>query len=232
MKNNHKLINSIVVIIALFVVVLSTFFLKKTTEEENLESQKFYQYLSGIKFEYSSNLRITKGGNVTELLFDDVKVVLDSTPLFYTDEKKILFPKNMSIVYPLSNATQFKTNYFSRVYLEDNTVYLQDGSFNKVLSNCFFYDGKDLFFFIEETKIILENEEISLPPLSYVVLTYNDNIQIYNYEEDQFKTIEIKEEDILANANGYTINLSIDAVDYGEKSRLLIKNMENLKNIE
>lgn len=233
MKINFKLLSSIVVIIALFVIVLSLLFFKKTAEEENLENQSFYQYLSGIKFEYSGNLRITKGGNITELIFDEVKVVLDSTPLYYKDEKKILLPQNMSIVYPLSNSTQFKTNFFSRVYIEDNTIYLQDGRLNKVLSNCFLYDGKDLFFFIEETKILIDEEEITIQPLSYAVLTYNDNIQIYSYDIDQFKTIVIKEKkDILATAKGYTVNLSIDSVEYNTKSRLLIKNMGYLKNIE
>lgn len=230
MKKNIIKYGSILSLLALLIVIVSALFFRKSLTEEKLENHKFYQYLSGIKFEYSGNLKVKNDNSITELLFEDVKVILDTTPLYYQDENKVLFPKTMSLVYPKSSVTQYKVAYFSKLFNESDTIYLQNGKQKNTLNNCFLYDGKDLYFFTESTKIQVGEKEIIVSPMSYVILTYNDNIQIYNYDKKEFQKIDINDTDVIATVSGYKINLSIDAIIYNEESRLLIKNLEYLKN--
>lgn len=229
MKQKMIIIGSIAASVILVLVVSLVVFFKNRLTEFVLEEHDFYQYLSGIKYEYSGNIKLSNNNDITELLFNDVIVTLDSTPLYYKDEKKVIFPKTMSIIFPLSNVTQYKVNYFSSILEEEDSLYLIEGDRKEVLSNCFLYDGDDLYFFTEETKISIGGQEIVVSPLSYVILTYNDNIQIYDYLNDQMQTIAIGENQVFASANNYNINLSIDAVIYNNNSRLLIKNTSYLQ---
>lgn len=229
MKQKMLILGSIAASVILVLVVSLVVFFKNRITEYVLEEHDFYQYLSGTKYEYSGNLKLNNTNNIAELSFDDVKVTLDSTPLYYKDEMKIIFPKTMSIVFPLSNVSQYKINYFSSISKEDESLYLIDGDRKEVLNNCFLYDGNDLYFFTEETTIVIGDQEIVVSPLSYVILTYNDNIQIYNYLEDQMQTIIVGENQVFAKTNNYSINLSIDAAIYNNNSRLLIKNTSYLQ---
>lgn len=229
MKQKMIILGSIAASVILVLVVSLVVFFKNKLTEYILEEHDFYQYLSGIKYEYSGNIKLSNNNNITELLFNDVIVTLDSTPLYYKDEEKVILPKTMSIIFPLSNVTQYKVNYFSSILKEDESLYLVEGDRKEVLSNCFLYDGNDLYFFLEETKITIGEQEIIISPLSYVILTYNDNIQIYDYLNDQIQTISIGENQIFASASNYNINLSIDAVIYNNNSRLLIKNTSYLQ---
>jgi hypothetical protein len=219
-------------ILALVLVIISIFLLKKNMEKITFENHAFYQYLSHNRFEYEGILSLNHNGNITELNFKDVKVTLDSTPLYFLDESKVILPKTMLIAYPISGGLQYKINYFSTIYTEGNTIYLTDGKLKKNLSNAFIYDGEDTYFFIDDTKINVNGTEYLLSPLSYVVTRYNSVIEIYNKAKDEYKVINIGDQEIIAAANGYKINLSIDAIDYNNKSRLLIKNMKFLNNLK
>ncbi len=229
MRQRMLILGSIAASITLVLVVSLVVYFKNRINEYVLEKHDFYQYLSGTKYEYSGNLKLSNSNDITELLFDDVTVTLDSTPLYYKDEEKIILPKTMSIIFPLSNILQYKVNYFSSISKEEDSYYLIDGDRKETLSNCFLYDGNDLYFFIDETKIVIGDQEIVVSPLSYVILTYNDNIQIYNYSTDQMQTILIGENQAFAISGNYNINLSIDAVVYNNNSRLLIKNTSYLQ---
>lgn len=218
-------------IIPLIIVIVFTFFFQKKIDEVYFENHKFYQYLSGIKFDYEGKIKLNKDKNITKIIFDEVSVTLDSTPIYYAGEKKVLFPKNMNLVYPISGGLQYKVNYFSTLESENNILYLQDGKLRKELLSCFLYDGNDLYFFIDETKIIVQNKEYILSPFSYVILKHNQSIEIYDIKNDNYQIIELDNQEIKAVSNGYTINLSIDAINYSGKSRLLIKNTDFLNKL-
>lgn len=231
MRNNILKIGALFTLftlITLIIVLILTFTFKKELEEEVFENHDFYQYLSGIKFDYTGNLKITKNKEITELNIDNYKVILDTTPLYFTNESKVLFPKTMSIVLPKASGVQYKIPYFSKIIKEDDIIYLKRGDKKTPLNNSFIYDGVDLYFFIEETTIKVGDTTIKLSPMSYIILNYFDNIQIYDYENKEYKTININE-DIYAESSGYKVNLSIDAVVHDGSSRLLIKNLDYLK---
>lgn len=223
----------IIAIILLFLVILIVTMFVKSLNTDVIENHSFYQYFIGKKFDYEGTLKLTRKKDITELTFKDKQVQLDSTPIYYSDvENKVLFPENMAIIYPVSNGLAYKINHFSNIYIDSESVYLQKGEWKKNLQNSFIYDGNDLYFFLETTKISVNDTQYELSPLSYVIAKYNEGLEIYNKKSDEYIIIEAKNQEILAKTDSYTINLSIDAIKYGEKEQLLIKNIDYLKNIE
>ena len=223
---------SIAALFILLVIAMLMLFLKKNIDVETFENHKFYQYFSGERFDYEGDLKISKENDITELKFKDVQVTLDSTPIYYADEKTILLPKSMSIIYPKMNVSQNKVNYFSKIYDENGEIYLSYKKKNKLLKECFFYDGRDLYMFIEPVDITINGEKKTLSPMSYVIVDYGISVQIYDYKSNTFSTIPLSDKNVIVTTNVYTVNLSIDSVAYNNNSRLLIKKVDILNNIE
>lgn len=224
---------SYVAIILLEVVILVLFSFKDNLDKVVLKDYKFYQYLSGNRFDYEGSLKLSVDGDITELQLKDKNITLDSTPIYYTDYKKVLFPKSMSVVFPLTSGVQYKVNYFSNMQKEDDgSITIVDRSYNKELDNCFLYDGADLFFFVNETSLMIGEQEYKIPPLSYVVAKYNNTVEIYNYEKDEYISFEAKNIEVTAITSNYRINLFNDSIEYGLTSKLLVKKLDFLKNLE
>lgn len=231
-KKNKFLIFSIISLIMILLVIMSILFLRKKLDEVTLNDQSFYQYFYGEKLEYDGTLTLNKEDEIIEMSFKDVTVELDSTPIYYQKDDKVLFPKKMSVVFPKSNGLQYKVNNFTSIFIDGDDIYLKDTPINRSIQNCFLYDGRDLFFFIETTEVTIGNEKYVLSPLSYVILKYNQEIEIYQKDLDKYTILELDDKEILASANGYVINMSIDALKYGESSRLLVKRIDILNNLE
>lgn len=227
----ENIIKILLVIILLFIILIVAFWLK-TLNTEIIENHSFYQYFFGKKVEYDGNFKLTRKNDITELEIKDKQIQLDSTPIYYKDiENQVIFPEDMAIVYPLSSGLMYKINRFSNMKLENETVYLKNKEQEKSLQNSFLFDGNDLYFFLENTQIEVNGSLYELSPLSYAIVRYGEGIEIYNKQQDSYSIIETQE-DIYAKTADYTINMSIDSINYKDKDQLLIKKIEYLQNIE
>ena len=68
---------------------------------------------------------------------------------------------------------------------------------------------------------------------AYVIVNYRTNVEIYNYDKDEYTIIQDENElknDVLANNNAknYTINLSLDSIKTENNNQLLITSIDNL----
>ena len=129
-----------------------------------------------------------------------------------------------------------KVNHFSSVIKEGESTYLElnttTSTNKKLVENALLYDGSDLYFFLENTTITVNGQDYEVTPLSYVIVRYRENVEIYNKEKDEYTVIETPDQDVYAKTADYTINMSIDALQAGEKEQLLIKSIDKLQNIE
>ena len=206
----ENIIKILLVIILLFIILIVAFWLK-TLNTEIIENHSFYQYFFGKKVEYDGNFKLTRKNDITELEIKDKQIQLDSTPIYYKDiENQVIF---------------------TNMKLENETVYLKNKEQEKSLQNSFLFDGNDLYFFLENTKIEVNGSLYELSPLSYAIVRYGEGIEIYNKQQDSYSIIETQE-DIYAKTADYTINMSIDSINYKDKDQLLIKKIEYLQNIE
>lgn len=228
LKNKYNLIKALLSILLLIAIIMciSVYLTKLNTEET--QSNEFYQYFGGRKIEYKGVMQITKKGEITQLQCEDVQIQLDSTPIYYQNEKnKLLLPENMAKVIPLDNGRMTKITRFSNIYQNEETMYVESQGKSTTIENAFLYDGGDLYIFIEETTLILPDGEYKLSPFSYIISTYGDSIEIYNYIQDEYKIIPTTQ-NIIAKTENYEINTSVDTIKYGEKEQLLLKKIDSL----
>ena len=234
--NKKKKINySLVVIVSIIlIVVVVTIFQSLIKKEDKMIIKKtsLYQYTGDTKLKYTGNVEIDKNNDITTINFHGLKerVTLDTTPVYYVKEKKVIFPKNMSIIFPRTGQ-QFRINYFSYMTKNEyNDVRLKDRTVEKLLDNCIIYDGYDLYFLIGDYTVTVNNNTYNLSSFSYLrVDTYNGYVEIYDYDNDKMEVINTEEEIIIENEN-FKVNGTLDLMYYNETSRLLIKKVDKLKN--
>lgn len=227
-KKNIKWVALLIVIVIVY--ILLSF--KEDVDVMTIENHDLYQYLTGFKIEYTGKIKINKTKDkITKLSFIDQEIELDSTPIYYQDEEKVLFPKNMSVIYPLEGL-QYKINYYSQAYNDFEEVSVKDRSLEKRLFNSIIYDGGDIYFLTEECSVSFNNTEYKLGRLSYVIVdTLNKVVSLYNYEKDEFIQIENVNDEVIISNGKYRVNASLDLMYYNSKSKLFIKSIESLKNL-
>lgn len=138
----------------------------------------------------------------------------------------------MAIVYPTNNGVTYRINQFSNIVEENGETYLETTNKTR-LKQAFLYDGQDLYFFLERTKIIVNGTIYEVSPLSYVKVKYKQNVEIYNYQKDEYQLIDTTEvQDATVEADTYTINMSVDSIQTAEKEQLLIRGLSYLQPIE
>ncbi len=230
--------DNVIKIIFVIIMIAAIIFAAKYISNLNttsLEEHEFYQYFGGRKVEYTGSLEISKENNgITNLQMEDVKIELDSTPIYYKDiENKMLLPQDMAIVFPLDKGTMKRVNHFWTVQLESNIPYLQYEKSKQLVENAFLFDGKDLYIFLEPTTLIVGEERYELSPLSYAKVSYRQSVEIYQKQEDTYTTIEdANYGNVTAQTEDYEINLSTDSLKYQEKEQLLLKKIDVLPVLE
>lgn len=217
----------------LLIIVIIFFSFRKKVDEYIIEDHELYQYFTGIKVEYTGKIKINKDDDsVVKLSFKEGSVELDSTPIYYKDSEKVLFPKNMAVLYPIVGE-QYKINYYSNLYKDQDLYYVKDRSLKRNLVNSVLYDGNDLYFFVDNVNVTIGTNKYNLSPMSYIIVdVYNNRVDIYDKANDKYTSLDNIVDEVLVSTDRYKINASLDLMYYNNKSRLFIKDVEKLKNLE
>ena len=235
-KNYKKIVKQILLgLIALLLLVIVTLVVKNATKKittYEVKDTAMYQYFGEQRFDYNTNLTINKENEITKLLVDNEEVILSSDPFYYAEERKILFPMNMSIIIPSSNLLQLKIPFYT---ILDGTMiktYLRNADNEYFIDDAIVYDGNDLYVFPFETTLLIDEEEYNLSPFSYVIVNYNNKTCFYyDYEQGNAKIVSDIKNDVFASNGNYKINLSIDSIENNGKQRLLMKNADYLDSV-
>lgn len=237
-KNERLVKIALIIVVILFAFIIYKIFdiLVFSNEKYDLSGQTYYQYFYGVMEEYSGKMNVVQKDDDTQLVLENGKVIyLDSTPMYYKDVLgKMLFAKQMELVIP--DGGNYKLKKFTNVFEENNSINIKkfNSSKSKTIDNGFIFDGNDLYFFLDDTTIKVGDVEYELPPLSYVIVNYRTNVEIYNYDKEEYTIIQdensLKSDVIAENkAKGYTINLSLDSMKTEKSNQLLITSIDNLK---
>lgn len=229
-KKKVIIIGFIIIILIIILIVISTKS-KNNLNKISITNQSMYQYLDNVKVTYDTTLTLENDNNITNMEVGENKTVIDNLPLYYTGEDMVLLPNRMSVIFPLSNLTQKivpaftildgQSSLYRKLKYRDNTYDLE---------NAFLFDGNDLYLFIEKTTLQIDDKEISLEPLSFVV--YNNltgYVTYYNY--NMASDMVMVKDKISAKTNNYEINLKIDAIKSADDYKLLAKNLDILNNL-
>lgn len=220
-------------LLLILVIVIVFFSLRRNVDEVKIEDHDLYQYLTGIKIEYTGSIKMNKNtDDITKINFKKETVDLDSTPIYYKDEVKAIFPKNMIALYPLEGKL-YKMNYFSTIYRDIDDIYVKDGSLKKKMNNSIIYDGKDLYFLATDATVKFGDQSYDLSAMSYVIVdTLNSLVQIYNQEKDEFFSFEDVKDQVIIGNGKISVNATLDFMNYNGKSRLILKDISKLGNLK
>lgn len=243
-QKRDKLVKvGIVIITIVFIFIIYKIFNIVVIENEkiNLSGQDYYQYFYGLRQDYSGNMEIINDDSGKQLILEDGrKVFLDSSPIYYKDILgKVLFTEKMELVNTDTGNT-YKLDEYTNILEESNKMYIKRLKKDKttvVNNHSFIYDGSDLYFFLEETIIKIGKKKYEVSPLSYAIVNYKENIEIYDYDKDEFIIVDEK----LAKSNkviatnfdeDYTINMSVDSFSTYSSDQLIIKNIDYLPELD
>lgn len=231
LKQNYKLMIPIALIVVLFVSFLIYYQVSVNNNYHIDTEDKFYQYFYDKKYEYSAVVSKNKKDVIVDFKPQVVKINLDSTPIYYQKKDIVILPREMSIIMPTLGCAEYLAKGYSYITYKDGIYNLTTTRYHGKLNHYFLYDGNDLYFFIENTTLTVNGEEIKLSPFSYVIAKYNNYVSYYDKGTDTYKTIKT-DNNAIVKSEYYTIDISKDSIDYYGDDILLTVNIENLNTID
>lgn len=230
-KNKYNILIPVFLLVVLLIAILLYSREYKSNRYAYVNEVDVYQYFSDVKMEYVAKISRNKKNVILEYENRDSIVSLDSTPVYIKDKDNVIFPKEMSIVFPLKDE-QYLVNSLSEIYKEHGLYYLSIRNLKESYDHMFLYDGKNLYFFIEKVDLVVDNKSIELSPLSYVNASYGNFVEYYDYANDTYGVIEISNyEEVIVKNNYMTINVALDEVVYKDSFTLLTNDFSFLTKI-
>ena len=230
-KKKYNILIPIFLLVVLLIAILLYTREYKNNRYAYVSEVDVYQYFSGNKMEYVANISRNKSDVILEYENKDYPVSLDSTPVYIKDKDNVIFPKEMSIVFPLNNI-EYRVNALAEVYKKFDLYYLNIRNLNKNFEHLFFFDGNNLYFFVDNVTLVVGGETIELSPLSYVSALYLNFIEYYDYSTDTYGMIDISSNQKVVVTNEYmTINVATDEVQYKNSFMFLTKDFSVLDKI-
>lgn len=221
------------IFLALLIVVIIIFLvMRKSNDVVVIKNHKLYQYFNGFRVDYSGVITLNQTKDeITKITFKDDDSELDSTPLYYADDDRVLFPKMMSVIYPMA-AKQYKINYYSEAFIEYDEVVIKDKKNEKRIFDGIVYDGADLYFLTSKNTITIGNNSYEVSPLSYIIVdTLNKKVSIFDHEKEKFTELEEIYDNVIISNGKYKVNASLDLMYYDKGSKLLLKDISKLFNL-
>lgn len=228
-KEKYKVF--IPILFILVILIVGFFFYNEYKYEYTLEKKtyKAYKEILGSKLDFDIDIYSNKRG-VIKKLNSNKDVSFDSNPIYFSDKDKVLFPREMDIIFPYENNVEYSTSKYSVYEKKGNLHYINNEGNNKDYLYFFMYDGDDLYFFIDEVTLYVGGKEYTkLSGMSYVSLV-GDTLIYYNKDSDKSEAIDINSNDSVNIENKF-ISIDMRSNKLG-KSKLLSNNLEGLSKLK
>lgn len=232
LKNNFKIIIPLTLILVLFIAFFLYYKVSIADNYREYKNIEVYQYFYDKKYEYNAKIGLNRKKEIVEYKTTDYDITFDSTPIYYKYKNKVIFPSNMSIVMPTLNCSEYLSPKYSLISKKKNNYYLKTTKYDNKLGHYFLYDGLNLYFFLDEVKLTINNQEIKLSPLSYVYTSnVNPTVSYYDKKTDTFKTINVKDFKTTIENDYYKVNISTDQIDHYGQNIILTSQIKSLNTI-
>ena len=221
-KQKYKILIPIIVVLVL---IIALYFLYKEYKYDNYRNKvevPVYQYFGGVSNDYTAIVSYNLKKDIVSIEGKDKKINYDSTPIYYKDEDKIIFPKEMSIIFPLKDGMQNRLYKYTIYENIDNNNHLTSGKISNIYNNFFIFDGEGLYFFPDEVTLKVGKDEIKLGANSYAHVVGGYTLAYYDREKDESKVLEIEGKEVTASNNYLDLSLTNRYFKIYNKKVLLI----------
>jgi len=205
----YKILIPVMVVILLLVVMI--FFYKEYQYDNyrNKVDERVYQYFGGFKNEYIAQVTYNLKDAIVDVKPKDAKIEYDGTPIYYSDEEKMLFPREMTIVFPLREGSQYKLYKYATYYKEELLHFIKNNVDVGEYSVFFLYDGEGVFFFPYEVDLKVNNKVVTtLSAMSSVTVDGGSSLIYYDYETDTGEVIELSNDTVTVSSENINVNLT------------------------
>lgn len=231
-KENYKIIIPITLIIVIFIAFFVYYQISINSDYRVDKEEKVYQYFNDEKYEYTSTISKNRKEVIVDYQPKDININLDSTPIYYQNGNITILAKDMSVVMPTLNCSEYLSKGYSYITYANGIYTLTTENYNKKLNHYFLYDGTDLYFFIEPVTLTVGQVKVELSPLSYVIARYGKYISYYDKKTDTAKTIETTDVNSLIKNEYYSIYITRDTIDYHGTNIILTSTISRLNTID
>jgi len=229
-KNKYNILIPVFLLIVLLIALLLYAKEYKNNRYAEVKEVEVYQYFSGVKMEYTAKISRNRKNVILDYENNEFAVSLDSTPVYLKDNNSVIFPKEMSVVFPLKSI-EYQVNALAEVYKENDLYYLNIRNLNKTFEHIFFFDGNNLYFFVDKVTLMIGDRSIELSPMSYVSCSYLNFVEYYDRDSGTFETIDITNEKVTVQNEFMTIDVSSDKIIYKDSFTLLTKDFSVLNKV-
>ena len=112
-KQRYKIFIPIMVVLVLLITVYYLYREYKYDNYRNKQEYDVYQYFGGVRKDYKAIITYNLKDIIIGIEDKEKEIQYDSTPVYFASEEKILFPNEMSIVFPLQDGNQYKLYKYS-----------------------------------------------------------------------------------------------------------------------
>lgn len=228
---NYKMLIPVVLLLVIFLAFIVYYFVSRTFTFSKVEIGSYYHYFGDEKVSYEIEVTKDKRGVITNLKPVDKIINYDSTPIYDSKNDIVIFPQNMSVITPIVNCSEYLIKANSYIKYENKRYSLITKNYNEYLSHYFFYDGRDLYFFIEDVTLVVDKKEIELSPFSYLIADGNE-VTYYDRVNDKVETVEVSVVDVHIKNDYYTVYVGNDYIDYYGQRVILTEDVTYLSTID
>ena len=212
-------------IMVVFVLLITTFFLYREYKFDNQRNKKeidVFQYFSSQKVNYKGIFTYNLKGNIVDFNAKNAKIGENVVPIYYEDMSNVVFPVEMSIIFPLRDGLQYKLYKYATYYKLDGVNFIKNNNDLGYYNDFFLFNGKDTFFFPDEVTLKIDDKDYKqLSSMSYVTLIY------YDAANDSAEVIELDGEKVYVTNEVINLNVS-DRYFYVFKNKILLMRPNNL----
>ena len=228
LKKKYVILIPVMVLIVLFVSIYFLYREYKYDNTRNKDEVKVYQYFSGIRVDYTAIFTYNLRKAIVDFDAKDVKIDSNTVPIYYEDDSNIVFPVEMSIVFPLRNGSQYKLYRYATYYNQDGVHFIKNNTDFGNYRDFFLYDGKDVFFFPDEVDLKINNKEYKkLGAGSYVRVVGGYTLIYYDTETDESEVIELDDSKVTVIGENIEVNVS-EKYFQSFSNRVLLMSPNNL----
>lgn len=230
-KKRYKILIPIMV---LFVLLITVFYLYKEYKYDNYRNKEevsVYQYFGGIRNDYTAIITYNLKKLIVDIEAKDKKIQYDSTPIYYTNLDKVIFPKEMSIIFPLKDGSQYRLYKYASYGIDNDVYKITNGNESMSFNHFFLFDGKGLYFFSDEVVLMIDDKEyVKLSPNSYVEVIGGYTITYYDKEKNKSEMLEVEGKKVKIVNDNLDLSLNERSFNLFGKKILLIPS-DNLKEL-
>lgn len=227
-----KLIIPISLILVLFIAFLIYYKFSVYDGAVSEEVGQFYQYFFGEKYEYKGIVSLNRRDVIVDFNTDDYDIKFGSTPIYYKDKDKVIFPSDVSVVMPTLGCAEYRAIKYAYIEKSNDNYILTTKDYSDKLGRYFIYDGEDMYFFLDEVTLVVGERKINLSPFSYIIARYRDYIYYYDKGTDTVESINVNNDESYVENDYYKVFVSLDKIDYFGSNVILSSSIEDLNTID